>query len=149
MGNQTFNNYAILIDHGTLKNNDIKCYFPEFYIVSGMSLSVKFKAIYGDSYPTDIINSTTEYFSMYTIAAPTITYLGSTPSLSNPYIYGWNSLSDNLYSSAVTVGTKFSGIYTLTGDWNDTIANPYLYLNFYKAGPIPVFSFCSDSNVYF
>lgn len=148
-GSGTFNNYAILIDHGAAKNNDIKCYFPEFYVTSDMSLNVKFKAIYGDSYPVDIIGSTTEYFSMYTVTAPTVPYTGTTPSMSNPYVYGWNSLSDNLYSSAVTVGTKFNGIYALTGDWNASLANPYLYLNLYKAGPVPVVSFCSDSNVYF
>ncbi len=114
-----------------------------------MSLSVKFKVIYGDSYPTDIVSGTTEYYSRYVVTASTVAFSGTTPSMSNPYVYGWNSLSDNAFSSAVTVGTKFSGIYTLSGDWNQTATNPYMYLNLYKAGPIPVFSFCSDSNVYF
>lgn len=114
-----------------------------------MSLNVKFKRIYGDSYPIDIISGSSEYFSMYTVTAPTVTYSGTIPSMSNPYVYGWNSLSDNLYSAAVTVGTKFNGIYSLSGNWNATLSTPYLYLNLFKAGPIPVFSFCSDSNVYF
>jgi hypothetical protein len=58
VGSGTFPNYAITIDHAASKNNDIKCYFPEFFLTSGMSFSVKFKRIYGDSYPIDIIGGT-------------------------------------------------------------------------------------------
>jgi hypothetical protein len=149
VGSGTFPNYAITIDHAASKNNDIKCYFPEFFLTSGMSFSVKFKRIYGDSYPIDIISGTSEYFSMFTVTSNTLTFSGANPSMGSPYVYGWNSLSDNLYSAAVNVGTKFTGIYSLSGDWNASLSSPYLYLNLYKAGPIPVFSFCSDSNVYF
>jgi hypothetical protein len=114
-----------------------------------MSLTIKFKTIFGDNYPVDLISGTTEYGSMYSITSNVLSFAGSTPSMNNPYVYGWNSLSDNLYSAAITVGTKVSGIYSLTGDWNATLSSPYLYLNLFKAGPIPVFTFCSDSNVYF
>ena len=115
-----------------------------------MSLNLRFKAIYGDSYPTDLIGgSTTTYGSMYQISSNTLPFTGSIPSMSNPYVFGWNSLSDNAYSSVATVGTKFSGIYSLNGNWNATLVSPYLYINLHKAGPIPVFSFCSDSSVYF
>jgi len=150
VGSGTFANYAITIDHGVLKNNDVKCYFPEFYVTTGMSLTVKFKTIYGDSYPTDLIGgSTTTYGSMYQLTSNTLAFTGVIPSMSAPYVYGWNSLSDNALSSVATVGTMFSGIYSLIGNWNASLVSPYLYINLYKAGPIPVFSFCSDSNVYF
>jgi hypothetical protein len=86
---------------------------------------------------------------MYVTTSNTLTFSGSTPSMSSPSVYGWNSLSDNFYSSAVTVGTKFSSIYSLTGNWNASLSTPYIYINFFKAGPVPVFSFCSDSNIYF
>ncbi len=59
VGSGTFNNFAIVIDHPARKTHDIKCYFPEFYVSTGMSLNVKFKRIYGDSYPIDIITGTT------------------------------------------------------------------------------------------
>lgn len=114
-----------------------------------MTLNVQFKTIYGDSYPIDLIGSTNTYGSMFTVTSNSLTFTGTTPSMSSPYVYGWNSLTDNLYSTAVTIGTKYPSIYSLNGNWNGSLASPYLYLNLYKAGPIPVFSFCSDSNVYF
>ena len=86
---------------------------------------------------------------MYRKTSNTLTFSGSSPTMSSPDVYGWNSLSDNFYSSTISVGTKFSSIYTLTGNWNASLSTPYIYINFFKAGPVPVFSFCSDSNVYF
>jgi hypothetical protein len=144
-----FSNYAILIDTPAIKNNDLICYFPEFYISTGMSFSVQFKTIYGDSYPIDLQGGTTNYGSMYTITSNILSFSsGSTPSMSSG-VYGWNSISDNSYSTNVTVGTAFSGIYSLSADMNATLVSPYIYINFVSAGPVPVISFCSDSNVFF
>lgn len=36
---QTYTNYAILIDHPALKSQDIRCYFPEFMISTGLSMT--------------------------------------------------------------------------------------------------------------
>ncbi len=114
-----------------------------------MAFQVQFKTIYGDSYPIDLIGGTTKYGSMYTLTAPLLDLTGTTPNLGGSYTNPWSSFNDNLFTSAVTVGTKFNGIYSLTGDWGANIVNPYMYINFKQAGPIPVFSFCSDSNIYF
>jgi hypothetical protein len=50
---------------------------------------------------------------MFRSTSNTLTYAGTSGSLG-----GWFSLSDNFYSSIVTVGTKYTGIYSLTGNWN-------------------------------
>jgi len=54
----------------------------------------------------------------------------------------------NFYSSATNVGSTFSGSYSLTGSWGSGLNSPYIYVNFQSAGPVPVYAFCSDSNVY-
>lgn len=41
-----------------------------------------------------------------------------------------------------------TGTYTLSGNWNSVYSNlgtPNLYINFNSAGPIPIYSFCSDT----
>lgn len=66
----------------------------------------------------------------------------------------FNSLSSftespNFYQTAVDVGTRFSGsTYTITGTWGSNMNKPFIYLNFFKAGPVPTLAFCSDSNIY-
>ncbi len=64
---------------------------------------------------------------------------------------GFTSFSEtaDIYSSAVTVGSRYLAIYGLNANWASSYSTPYVYINLRKAGPIPVFSFCSDSNVYY
>lgn len=85
---------------------------------------------------------------MYKITSNTLSFAGSTPTMGGTDVYGWNSLTENLYSSVVSVRSQFNSIYTMTGNFNNTYNSPYIYINFFKAGPIPVFSFCSSSDYY-
>lgn len=60
------------------------------------------------------------------------------------------TISDGTYySSTVNVGTIYSDPYTLSASWSGAYSSPYFYVNFNKAGPVPVFAFCSDPNIYF
>lgn len=36
----------------------------------------------------------------------------------------------------------------MTGSWGANLNSPLIYINFLSAGPIPIYSFCSDSNVF-
>ena len=145
-GTAPFNLFSILISHNANEGEDIKCFFPEFKISSGMTLQVKFKLIYGDSYPIDI-QSGTGFGSVFSVLSNSISYAGTSPDMS------FNSMtfseSPNFYASAVDVGTTFTGpTYSISGSWSGNRNKPYIYLNYFKAGPIPTLDFCSDSNIY-
>jgi hypothetical protein len=123
------------------------CFFPEFTVSAGMSFYVEFKLIYGNNYPPELTTTTTKYSSLYRTQSNTLTFSGASPTMT---LTGFSGISEtpNFYASAATVGTSLSGTYSLTGSWGAALNTPYVYINFLAAGPIPVFSFCSDSNVF-
>ncbi len=145
----SFTNYAILIGANAAINQDLICFFPEFTIATGMSFNVEFKLVFEDTYPEERASVSTKYSSKFRIQSNTLTFSGSTPNMGNPYVYSFSSSEGtNFYASAVNVGSTFTGTYTLGGNWGTTIDTPYLYINFKEAGPIPIYSFCSDTNTY-
>jgi len=48
----------------------------------------------------------------------------------------------------MNVGSSHSSSYVLSGSWGANLNTPFVYINFRSAGPIPIFTFCSDSNTY-
>lgn len=141
-----FNAYAILIDFNANAAEDVKCYFPEFTITSGMSFNVELKLVYGNSYPPDLTNGK-QYGSVLRTTSNSLTFSGSTPGTS--YNAGLTlTETPNIYASTVTVGSAYTSTYSLTGSWGTNYNTPYVYINFRKGGPVPAASFCSDSNIY-
>lgn len=145
----SFTNFAIVVQASASANQDLICFFPEFTISSGMSFNVEFKLVYEDNYPEDRSSTTTKYSSVYRVQSNTLTFSGSVPDLSNTYASSFSSSEGtNFYSSATNIGSTFSSIYTLSGNWGTNMNTPYIYINFKAAGPIPIYSFCSDTNTY-
>ena len=112
-----------------------------------MVVQAEVKVVYGDSYPHDIDGSR-EYGSMFRVTTNSLSFSGSSPSMS---ISTMSSLSEspNFYASSVTVGSGFSSTYQVSGSWGTNYNAPYIYLNYRKAGPVPAASFCSDSNIFY
>lgn len=86
----TFTNYAILVNANAQLAQDLICFFPEFAISSGMSFSVEFKLVYNDNYPPELSTVTTKYSSLYRTTSNTLTYSGSSPTMS---LTGFNTLT--------------------------------------------------------
>ena len=115
--------------------------------MSGMSFSVEFKLVYGDSYPPELTSASTKYSSVFRVQSNTLTFSGSSPDMT---MTGFSSLSEspNFYPSATNVGSEMSSSYTLSGSWGSNLNTPFVYISFRSAGPVPVYSFCSDSNTF-
>lgn len=86
----SFTNYAILIQANAAKTQDLICYFPEFKIATSMSFNVEFKLVYGDAYPPELSTVTTKYSSLYRVSSNTLTFSGSTPTMT---LTGFSSLT--------------------------------------------------------
>jgi len=112
-----------------------------------MIFYVEFKLVYGNNYPPELTSTTTKYSSLYRTQSNTLTFSGASPTMGLPAFSTINE-TPNFYASATNVGSTLSGTYNLTGSWGSSLSTPYVYINFLSAGPIPVFSFCSDSNTF-
>lgn len=139
-----FNAYAILIDFYANKGDDVRCYFPEFKIQSGVNVQAEVKVVYKDSYPPDLTGGRV-YGSIFRNTTNTLTFSGSSPSMS---LSGFNSITESpdFYAATTAVGSSFSGTYTLSGSWSTSYNN--IYINYRKAGPVPAFSFCADGSFF-
>lgn len=82
---------------------------------------------------------------MYRKTSNTLNFAGSSPSIT---LTSMTPTETSFYPSAVTVGTTFGSTYTLTGSWGGVLNNPYIYVNYRKAGPVPAATFCADSVKY-
>jgi hypothetical protein len=102
--------------------------------------------VYGDTFPPELTTVTTKYSSLYRVTSNTLSF-GSTPTFS---LTNLNPLTEtpDFYASATNVGTSYSGSYSLYGAWSTGLSSPYIYINFLSAGPIPIYSFCSDLNTF-
>ena len=115
-----------------------------------MSFNVEFKLVFDENtYPPERATTTTKYTSRFRVQSNTLTYSGATPNMNSTYVKGFSSSeSPNFYASSKTVGSSHTGTYSLSGSWNiisSALGTPYLYVNFKRAGPIPIFDFCSDT----
>lgn len=146
----SFSNFAIVIGASALSTQDLICFFPEFKIATGMSFSVEMKLIFDDNtYPPERASTSTKYTSRFRTTSNTLSYSGSTPNMNSTYVKGFSSSeSPNFYSSVTSVGSTFTGSYTLSGSWSSVVSalnTPFLYINFKSAGPIPIYDFCSNT----
>lgn len=145
----TFTNYAILIGASASATQDLICFLPEFTISAGMSFSVQFKLIYEDNYPNERTSGSTVYSSVFRVSSNNLDFTALTPNMNTTYVSGFSSSEGtNFYASTTNVGSTFTGTYSLSGDWGTNFNTPYIYIYFKKAGPIPIQSFCSDTNTY-
>jgi hypothetical protein len=131
---------------------DLICFFPEFTVTSGMIFNVEFKLVYGDTYPPERVSTTTKYTSLFRMQSNTLDFTAITPNMNTTYVNGFTSSeSPNFYASATNVGSSLSSTYSITGNWNSAtsaLSTPFIYINFMSAGPIPTFSFCSDTSIF-
>ena len=109
-----------------------------------MNIQVHAKVVYKNSYPPDL-TGTRAYASIFASMTNTLSFAGSSPSMS---LGSFNALTEtpNFYATQVTVGSSLADSYVLATSW--TTAYEVVYVDFAKAGPIPVFSFCADGADY-
>jgi hypothetical protein len=145
----SFTNYAILIGASASTNQDLTCFLPEFGIAADMSFRVEFKLVYEDNYPGERYSGSTVYSSLFRVQSNTLSFSGLTPNMNTTYVSAFTSSEGTiLYASVTNVGSTYTGTYSLGGNWGANFNSPYVYINFLMAGPIPIQSFCSDTNTY-
>lgn len=108
---------------------------------SGQNYKVTFKVVTGlgfSNFPT-LSGNTNLVGSQFETVSNTITAsaAGSLTTITNS--------ESSVYGSAKTVGSTQSGSYTLTLNLNANLANPFAYVQFNSAGPVPDSSMCANS----
>jgi len=73
--------------------------------------------------------------------------------MNSSYVTGFNTgtpitESPNFYQNQAIVGSSFTGAYSLTANWQNNLNTPFVYIDFYEAGPIPIKEFCSNGDIW-